>query len=58
MQRLAAWCYQYSSQVCIPGDRAGLFLETGASQRLIGPSDYIWLNACRGGTGAQLGYLP
>ena len=34
LQRLAACCYQYSSQVCIPGDRPGLFLETGASERL------------------------
>jgi protein ImuB len=36
LERLAAWCYQYSSQVCIPGDRAGLMLEAGASQRLFG----------------------
>ncbi len=41
LQRLAAWCYQYSSQVCMPADRHGLFLETGASERLIGPSEYI-----------------
>jgi len=40
LQRLAAWCYQYSSQVCIPGDRAGLFVEAGASERLFGrPAD-------------------
>jgi protein ImuB len=36
LQRLAACCYQYSSQVCIPQDRPGLFLEAGASQRLFG----------------------
>jgi protein ImuB len=36
LQRLAAWCYQYSSQVCIPGDRPGLFLEAAASRRLFG----------------------
>lgn len=36
LQRLAAWCYQYSSQVCIPGDRPGLFLEVAASERLFG----------------------
>lgn len=36
LERLAAWCYQYSSQVCIPGDRDGLFLEAGASERLFG----------------------
>ena len=36
LQRLAAWCYQYSSQVCVPGDRPGLFLEVEASERLFG----------------------
>ena len=36
LQRLAAWCYQYSSQVCIAGDRPGLFLEVEASERLFG----------------------
>jgi protein ImuB len=36
LQRLAACCYRYSSQVCIPGDRPGLFLEAGASERLFG----------------------
>jgi len=36
LQRLAAWCYQYSSQVCIPGDRPGLLLEVAASERLFG----------------------
>jgi protein ImuB len=35
-QRLAAWCYQYSSQVAVPEDRPGLFLEVGASERLFG----------------------
>jgi len=39
LERLAAWCYQYSSQVCIPGDRNGLFLEAGASKRLFGPAE-------------------
>jgi nucleotidyltransferase/DNA polymerase involved in DNA repair len=40
LQRLAAWCYQYSSQVCIPGDRIGLLIEAGASGRLFGrPED-------------------
>jgi len=39
LERLAAWCYQYSSQVCIPGDRNGLFLEAAASQRLFGPPE-------------------
>ena len=41
MERLAAWCYQYSSQVCIPGDRAGLLLEAGASRRLFGPPENL-----------------
>lgn len=36
LQRLAAWSYQYSSQLCIPGDRPGLLLEAGASARLFG----------------------
>ena len=36
VQRLAAWCYQYSGQVCIPTDRNGLFLEARASERLFG----------------------
>lgn len=41
LQRLAACCYQYSSQVCIPGDRAGLLLEAGASGRLFGQPDEL-----------------
>ena len=39
--RLAAWCYQYSNQVCIPGDRNGLFLEAGASKRLFGSPERL-----------------
>lgn len=41
LQRLARWCYQYSHQVSIPGDRAGLFVEIGASERLFGPPQRI-----------------
>jgi protein ImuB len=41
LQRLAAWCYQYSNQVCIPGDRSGLFLEAGASERLFGRTEHL-----------------
>jgi protein ImuB len=41
LQRLAAWCYQYSNQVVIPGDRAGLFLEAGASERLFGKPEKL-----------------
>jgi protein ImuB len=36
LQRLAAWCYQYSSQVAVPERRAALLLEVGASERLFG----------------------
>jgi len=36
LQGLAAWCYQYSSQVSIPPDRCMVLLEAGASQRLFG----------------------
>ncbi len=41
LQRLAAWCYQYSNQVSIPADRNGLFLEAGASERLFGRPDIL-----------------
>ena len=41
LQRLAAWCYQYSSQVCVPGKRAGLFIEAGASERLFGRPEHL-----------------
>jgi protein ImuB len=41
LKRLAAWCYQYSSQVCIPGDRNGLFLEAGSSERLFGRPEQL-----------------
>ena len=38
LQRLAAWCYQYSSQVCVLPQRNSLLLEVAASQRLFGDS--------------------
>lgn len=41
LQRLAAWCYQYSNQVTIPDDRAGLLLEVGASERLFGRPEQL-----------------
>ena len=41
LQRIAAWCYQYSNQVCIPGDRNGLLLEAGASERLFGRTEHL-----------------
>jgi protein ImuB len=36
LERLAAWCYQYSSQVCIVPQRNSLLLELAASRRLFG----------------------
>ena len=36
LQRLAAWCYQYSSQVTIVSSRATLMLEVAGSKRLFG----------------------
>ncbi len=36
LERLAAWCYQYSSQVCTVPQCNGLLLEVAASQRLFG----------------------
>ncbi|MEE4216384.1 MAG: DNA polymerase Y family protein [Xanthomonadales bacterium] len=54
LERLAACCYRYSSQVCIPGDRAGLLLEAGASRRLFGPPKNL-AKRLQGELG-QLGY--
>ncbi len=36
LKRLASWCYQYSSQVCIAQQRNSLLLEVAGSQRLFG----------------------
>ena len=36
LERLAGWCYQYSSHVAICPERNTLLLEAGASQRLFG----------------------
>ena len=55
LQRLAAWCYQYSSQVCVPGDRNGLFLEAGASERLFGRTQELGERLA--GELDELGYL-
>ncbi len=41
LKRLASWCYQYSSQVCIDPQRNSLLLEVGASQRLFGPAETL-----------------
>ncbi len=41
LQRLANWCYQYSSQVSIAHQRNGLLLEVAASQSLFGSVDAL-----------------
>ena len=41
LERLAAWCYQYSSQVCIAPQRNALLLEVAASQRLFGAAETL-----------------
>jgi len=41
LKRLASWCYQYSSQVCIDHQRNSVLLEVGASQRLFGPAESL-----------------
>jgi protein ImuB len=54
LERLAAWCYQYSSQVSIIAQRSALVLEIGASRRLFGePEDLVPRLA---GELLQLGY--
>jgi protein ImuB len=41
LQRLASWCYQYSSQVCIVAERNSLLLEVSASRRLFGDAETL-----------------
>lgn len=41
LQRLAGWCYQYSSQVCIARKYNGLLLEVAGSQRLFGDAEAL-----------------
>jgi protein ImuB len=41
LERLAAWCYQYSSQVCIARQRNSLLLEIAASRCLFGDAEAI-----------------
>jgi protein ImuB len=41
LERLAGWCYQYSSQVCIVLQRNSLLLEVAASQRLFGNAETL-----------------
>jgi protein ImuB len=41
LKRLAGWCYQYSSQVCIDRQPNSLLLEVAASRRLFGPAETL-----------------
>lgn len=45
LERLAAWCYQYSSQVCTVPDK-DLLLEVAASRRLFGSSATLAGHIC------------
>ena len=54
LERLAAWCYQYSSQVCIVPQRNSLLVEVAASRRLFG--DVEKLAGRIGAELEQLGY--
>ena len=56
LQRLAAWCYQYSSQVCIAPQRNGLLLEVAASRNLFGDAETLTARICK--ELQQLGYSP
>ena len=54
LKRLASWCYQYSSQLCINHQRNSLLLEIGASQRLFGRAEPLTERIITGL--GQLGY--
>jgi len=41
LERLAGWCYQYSSQVCVVPHRNSLLLEVAASRRLFGDAETL-----------------
>lgn len=41
LERLAGWCYQYSSQVCITRQNNGLLLEVAASRLLFGDAETL-----------------
>lgn len=41
LKRLASWCYQYSSHVCINAERNSLLLEIAASRRLFGNAEVL-----------------
>jgi len=56
LERLAGWCYQYSSRVCIAPQRSSLLLEVAASRSLFGNAETL---AERIRTELQvLGYRP
>ena len=56
LQRLAAWCYQYSSQVCIAPQHNGLLLEVAGSQSLFGDAATLAERICIELN--ELGYHP
>ena len=56
LQRLAGWCYQFSSQVCVATQRSGLLLEVGASKNLFGDAASMAERICNGLN--ELGYRP
>lgn len=41
LERFAAWCYQYSSHVCITPHRNGLLLEVAGSRNLFGDAETL-----------------
>jgi len=56
LERLAGWCYQYSSQVCIAPQHNGLLLEVAASQSLFGRAGILTKRICK--ELGELGYHP
>jgi len=56
LERLAAWCYQYSSQVCIVPQHNKLLLEVAASQSLFGNAEILAERICTELN--ELGYQP
>ena len=54
LKRLASWCYQYSSQVCIVTQRNSLLLEVAGSQCLFGNAENLTERLCT--ELKQLGY--
>lgn len=56
LDRLAAWCYQYSSQVCIATQADSLLLEVAASRRLFGSAETLSNRICT--ELGELGHQP